>query len=404
MYNPFQQAAALIERERRLLDRRYDALTEESVAPVTPGEPGKDLVAANATFDPVSLPPGVRFGGLKRLLLRVLGVYTRGQVLFNGAVVRAVNDLDGRVRTLESAARETKKRLALAEERRELWERRLAERVEILASRLSDVEACSAEETSRRVHTDENQARLREALARVEAVVAGLRGFTEKLDGAQPPAESLGLRAAFHASRLAAPDRLSALEHVEPFLRLLASTADRVGSPSLFVDLECGRGELLERARGAGLDMKGYDGNPVSVFHCRSLGLDARDGTPVEALSAMADSELAGVSALHLLETLSYSEAADVVRLVHRKLRRGGMFVFSSFDPGTLGGLLALHGSPTVRMPVPEPLAAYLLTDAGFSDVDLRPVEQGGAKDTRRLGVPGSALGHSEYCAVGTKS
>ncbi len=76
--------------------------------------PPPDLVLANELCDPAGLPEGARLAGLKRLLLRALSVYTRGQVSWNGAVVRVLNALEARVSRLAEEARE---QALVAEER-----------------------------------------------------------------------------------------------------------------------------------------------------------------------------------------------------------------------------------------------------------------------------------------------
>lgn len=423
----FERATALIEKEQSLLERRYAPLATEAAPDTELAElPAADLVVANQLFDATVLPSRTRARFLKALLLRALEVFTTGQVIWNAAVVRLLNSLERRSRELETASRRRSlalaERLMQVEERRELWEERLLERVEAVARRLSEVEVSSAVTSSRegvqsfgmtaldervssleaevacwRARKDEYE-ELRAAVDRLQAVVAGLRSVAQRREAqsTRPP----GPREKFLAASLSLPPRAESVARYRPFLHPFRQAAERLGPEPAFLDLECGRGDLLEAARDAGLVLAGWDANPVAVFHCRALGFDVREGGPQAGLGEVADGSLAGVSALHVVESLSLEEAGALLRLAHRKLRRGGVVVLSAFDPGTISGLLALHADLATRTPVAEPLAAYLLNEAGFFEVAPVP----GESDPPAPGAWGAITGRPEYGLVGTKS
>lgn len=427
----FERATALIGKEQSLLERRYGPLAPEATPEATPeaglGElPEADLVAANQLFDATVLPPGTRVRLLKGLVLRVLEVFTTGQVIWNAAVVRVLNALERRSRELADASRRQSlalaERLMQVEERRELWETRLLERVEAAARRLSELEVASAVTASRegvqslemsaldeRVSSLEAEVagwrarkaeheELRAAVDRLQAVVAGIRaGAQRRSDRAVRPS---GPRERFLAAGLSLPPAAESVARCRPFVRPLQQAAERLGSEPALLDLECGRGDLLAAAREAGLPLAGWDANPVAVFHCRTLGFDVREGGPLSVLGDVADGSLAGVSALHLLESLPLEEAGALLELVHRKLRRGGVVVLSAFDPGTISGLLALHAGLGTRTPVAQPLAAHLLNEAGFFEIAPVPGETGQPAP----GAWDAITGRLEYGLVGTKS
>ncbi|MBL8113514.1 MAG: hypothetical protein JNK60_11550, partial [Acidobacteria bacterium] len=116
--------------------RQEDALLDRDLVPLLPAVPrlepapdlSADLVLANETFDPAKLPAATRSAGLKKLVLRLIQVYTHGQIVWNAAVVRVLNAWDGRLRALlvemDEHARRADARmatyLALLDERREV--------------------------------------------------------------------------------------------------------------------------------------------------------------------------------------------------------------------------------------------------------------------------------------------
>ena len=423
----FERAAALVKKEQNLLERRYASLDLEASPEADPGEvPDVDLVTANERFDATVLPSRTRARFLKGLVLRILGVFTSGQVIWNAAVVRLLNALERRSREVESLSRRRSatlaERLKQVEERRELWETRLLERIEIVTCRLSAIEVANAVATSRegvqgydvtalgetvsRLEADAARWRasgadheeIRASVDRLQAVVAGLRSFSERQE--DPSAGSLGPRERFLVAGLSLPPRVESVARCRPFLRPLQKAAARLGPESAFLDLQCGRGDLLEAARAAGLLLAGRDANPVAVYHCRSLGFDVREGDPRAALEEVIDGALAGISALHVVESLPLEEVRALLKLAHRKLRRGGILVLSALDPGTITGLLALHAGPGTRTPFAEPFVTYLLNEAGFLEVAPVPEDAEGSAHEPWV----TPYGRPEYGVVGTKS
>ena len=190
MADVFGKAAAHVERERRLLDREPDSVSfpDRDAPTFTPWPDCRtELLDANAQYHSATLLPGTRAAGLKRVVLRVANVYTFRQVLFNAAVVRILNRWDERLRALggdlsDFTLRVTERlnrRVARIEERRSLWEGRLAGQLGALDDRTSAAESDLAELASRarqeraRVDALEDSVRRLEALLTSERETAG---------------------------------------------------------------------------------------------------------------------------------------------------------------------------------------------------------------------------------------
>lgn len=186
----FERAGRHVEREKKLLGRELEPPSSpESSAPAFTSWPDSrtDLTDANSHYHPATLFPGTRASGLKKLVLRAMNVYTYRQILFNAAVVRILNRWDESLRALSGELSGFSRRLteranrqvALIEERRSLWESRLAGQLGAVEDRTSAVESDVAELESRarreraRVDSLEDSVRRLEALLSRERETAG---------------------------------------------------------------------------------------------------------------------------------------------------------------------------------------------------------------------------------------
>jgi hypothetical protein len=177
----FQRASESVESEKRLLDSGIEPNTTAPPVAPPPAWPdcSNELVQANAQYHPAALFPNTRAAGLKKLILRVMNVYTYRQILFNAAVVRILNRWDpalralvGEATRLPGLARRLNLRIARLEERRSLWEARLVGRVAAVEDRTSATESDFAELRSR---AREDRARLdtlEDSVKRLEALLA----------------------------------------------------------------------------------------------------------------------------------------------------------------------------------------------------------------------------------------
>jgi hypothetical protein len=184
----FQRASETLAREKRLLEPNGlgPVAPPRMTAPAWP-DCSAELFDANAQYHPAALFPDTRAAGLKRLVLRVLNVYTFRQILFNAAVVRILNRWEPALRALGAEMAGSSQRLVewlnariiRLEERRSLWEARLVGRVAALEDRTSSVESDLATAEARARNDRLRIDALEDSVRRLEAMLEHERAGTE---------------------------------------------------------------------------------------------------------------------------------------------------------------------------------------------------------------------------------
>jgi len=153
-----------------------------------------------------------------------------------------------------------------------------------------------------------------------------------------------------------------AAEHV----RLLAGAAP-------VLDLGCGRGELLEALREAGIEARGVDSDPAMVAACRRLGLAVDMGDAVSALRAAKPGSVGGVTAIHLVEHLPVPGWMQLVEAAASALRPGGLLLVESPNPESLRvGAGLFWADPTHRAPVHPDALTFVAKAVGLEVVEVR--------------------------------
>jgi hypothetical protein len=191
----FERAVQNVDRERRLLTGEPDSgsLPEPPPIDVSPWPDCRnDLTDANAQYHPAALFPNTRARGMKRLVLRVLNVYTYRQILFNAAIVRILNRWEPRLRALVDELADSSHRLAgwlsrrivQLEERRSLWEARLAGRLAAIEDRTSAAESDIAEVRARARDDRSRLDALEDTVRRLEQLLSRDR---ERADAGNAP-------------------------------------------------------------------------------------------------------------------------------------------------------------------------------------------------------------------------
>jgi O-antigen chain-terminating methyltransferase len=138
------------------------------------------------------------------------------------------------------------------------------------------------------------------------------------------------------------------------------------------LDLGCGRGEMLQIFREAGIAARGIDANDDSIALCQANGLDTEKADLFAYLSALPDASLGGVICCQVVEHLPPARLPEMIRLVHAKLRTGGLVAIETPNPECLA-IFATHFyiDPTHRHPIPPALASFYLEEAGFGRIEI---------------------------------
>lgn len=136
------------------------------------------------------------------------------------------------------------------------------------------------------------------------------------------------------------------------------------------LDIGCGRGELLEVLRDAGIHANGVDLNCLCVELCSAMGLSAKVADGLATLKATETGTLSAVTALHVVEHMAFEDVVDLLDQAHRSLRSGGVLILETPNPESLMvGARGFYFDPTHRMPIPPDLLALVARERGYADV-----------------------------------
>jgi O-antigen chain-terminating methyltransferase len=138
------------------------------------------------------------------------------------------------------------------------------------------------------------------------------------------------------------------------------------------VDLGCGRGELLEMLRDAGVGAYGVDTEPDFVELVAEKGLEIRREDAVAHVEGLAPGEVDGMVASHLVEHMPPAALARLVRAAAAVLEEGGVLILETPNPESLlAGSINFHRDPTHLRPVHPDTLAFLCESAGFAQVEI---------------------------------
>jgi 2-polyprenyl-3-methyl-5-hydroxy-6-metoxy-1,4-benzoquinol methylase len=174
------------------------------------------------------------------------------------------------------------------------------------------------------------------------------------------------------------------------------------------LDLGCGRGEMLEVFREAGIAARGIDSNDDSIALCQANGLDAEKTDLFTYLSDLPEASLGGVICCQVAEHLPQARLPEMIGLVHTKLRAGGLVAVETPNPECLA-IFATHFyiDPTHRHPIPPKLASFYLEEAGFGQIQIERLSPA-IESMPSLGMLPDAFreeffGSLDYAAFGIK-
>ncbi len=139
------------------------------------------------------------------------------------------------------------------------------------------------------------------------------------------------------------------------------------------VDIGCGRGEFLELLRRENIPARGVELGTDQYLLCREKGLDVVQQDLFAFLESIPDGSLGGLFSAQVIEHLSASDQLRYVSLAHRKLQTGSPAIFETINPTCAYALL--HNfflDPTHVRPVHPETLKFAMESAEFRDVGLR--------------------------------
>jgi 2-polyprenyl-3-methyl-5-hydroxy-6-metoxy-1,4-benzoquinol methylase len=139
------------------------------------------------------------------------------------------------------------------------------------------------------------------------------------------------------------------------------------------LDIGCGRGELLDLFRGAGIGARGIDTNQSMVQECRDRGLTAECDDAVGYLQKLADGSLDGVIAIQVVEHLEPAYLAQLIELAFHKLKPGAPMVLETLNPACWVAFFESYlRDVTHRWPLHPETLQYFVQASGFSTADVQ--------------------------------
>jgi SAM-dependent methyltransferase len=158
------------------------------------------------------------------------------------------------------------------------------------------------------------------------------------------------------------------------------------------IDIGCGRGELLDLFREAGIGARGIDVNDEMVAACRSRGLVAERTDAVAFLEAQPTSSLGGIVAVQVVEHLEPAYLARVLELAHTRLRPGAPLILETVNAACWAAFFDSYIPDLTHVrPLHPDALRHLVQTSGFSAVDVQyraPVDLHDKLPTVRLAPP----------------
>jgi len=384
-------------------------------------------------FDPRDTPGNTRFIFLKKVVQRIIRIYSTRQVEFNATIVRILNklfdvlhesvekfnyfrraevNLTRRMEYNETMVGNTLKMLHHQRQRiettegfsRDLFQHRtrlesLEEEERQLNRRVSGLEDLR----NRLEHSLAENAALRQRLERLMAQAAQQPAATAAAtpSAGTPPAAATAVSAEQARTRLlndylyfpylnedrSIEDVIR--ERVRHYLPFFAAPVPACAQ-GWIVDIGCGRGEFMDICRAAQLPCKGIDINEDMVKHCLDKGHDVLQAGAVRYLEAQPDASVRGIISCHVVEHMPAMEMLAFLRLCVRKLAPGGRLVLETPNPSSIFGLSLFYRDFTHEKPIHPQTMKFLLHELGMHQVEIEELHK--APEHLETVIPGNAV------------
>ena len=138
------------------------------------------------------------------------------------------------------------------------------------------------------------------------------------------------------------------------------------------VDLGCGRGELLELLRAAGIEARGVEGNTSAAQECQAKGLDVTHGDLVAYLEQQPAGSLGAVFAAQVAEHLPPPALQALLAAAHKALAKDGLLVLETPNVASAFGFFDVYiRDLTHERPLHPETLRFLAAAAGFSEARI---------------------------------
>jgi len=231
-------------------------------------------------------------------------------------------------------------------------------------------------------------------LARLSATVGALVGQVAELQarldaqaGSPAPREPGGFAAVYPAFE----DRFRGdPADIRRRLSIYLPDLARAARGRSLLDVGPGRGEWLELVAEAGVTGYGVDTDAQFVAAAQAKGQRVFHADAVEHLRTIDDGSLDAVSAFHVIEHLPIDALVDLLLAARGALAPGGVLLLETPNPSNIVmGASNFYLDPTHQRPMPPALTEFLVSAAGFVDIEVRPLHPKEPVDLSRLRLDG---------------
>jgi O-antigen chain-terminating methyltransferase len=139
------------------------------------------------------------------------------------------------------------------------------------------------------------------------------------------------------------------------------------------VDIGCGRGELLDALRAAGVRARGVDVSPAMVEICRGRGFDVELGDALGFLSKQPDGSLGGLVAVQVVEHFTPAYLVRFLEAACHALAPGAPIVLETINLCCWMAFFETYlRDLTHQQPLHPETLRHLVQSSGFSHVDVQ--------------------------------
>jgi 2-polyprenyl-3-methyl-5-hydroxy-6-metoxy-1,4-benzoquinol methylase len=174
------------------------------------------------------------------------------------------------------------------------------------------------------------------------------------------------------------------------------------------VDLGCGRGEFVELLAEHGIQVVGVDSNKDMVDFCRDRGLWVHLADAFDYLGGIAQASLDGISALQLVEHISFDQIRKLISLCGQTLKPTGVIVVETVNTNCPQALANFYLDPTHIRPVLAETLRFILEQGPFEVKFLRlssPVAGAEVKQVLDMtaGITQDIVHYQDYAVVAVR-
>jgi O-antigen chain-terminating methyltransferase len=226
---------------------------------------------------------------------------------------------------------------------------------------------------SRLVAFSRDVAELRQRLGSIDVLLDGVRSTLPEPDAASLRPDSRmdtiygALETTFRGSSALVKERLSS--YAEDFSDLPPGKQ--------VLDIGCGRGELLEMLKDAGIPAYGLEISTTYAPEWEASGVDVVVADALTHLRGVPERSLAAITAIQVVEHLDVEALLEFLDVAMRALAPGGLLLLETPNPANLTvGANSFYLDPSHQKPLPAELLSFLVRSRGFSDVEIRYFER----------------------------